>query len=254
MKIEELEPGIEELIQRLVPDLMNWQGATADEIEKIEKIVRKIAGHDLPKFYRWFLMRMGHSMGKFSEYDMDYSASKVIAWYDREWEDDGSKFFKIGHSSDELMPLHMYYDFNYPARDDARLSRRLAEGGEDYKASETFREFLARKAAYIHVYRFPVQCIGTLRSDKDILLQLDPVMDGLGFKKPTIPTGPRCGIYVGSQATIVIRGSLDWGTEICGFGMGGVDENILRNILGTIETDTDFTLKVEDDPRRLRNS
>lgn len=251
MKIEELEPGMDELLQRLIPDLMDWQGATADEVEKIARIVRKITGHDLPKFYRWFLMRMGHSMGKFSYDDMDYSAPTVISWYDEDFEDDGSKFFKIGHTSESELALHMYYDFNYPERDDARVTVRHAEGGEDYKQFETFRERLATTAAQIHAIRFPVFCTGTLVDAADILPQLDPVLDSLGFKKPNIQTGPRCGLYEGRQATMVTTGSMDLGLESCGFGLGGIDANILRNILGTIETETAFSLVVEDDPRRL---
>lgn len=252
MKIEELEPGMDELIQRLVPDLMNWQGSTAYEIEKIEKIVRKISGHDIPKFYRWFLMRMGQNMGEFSFHAMDYSAATILSSYNEDL-DDGTKFFKIGHTSELELDLHMYYDFNNPARDDARVTMRQAEGGEDYKQYETFREMLATKAAHINVSRFPVGCIGVLQSDNDILLQLDPVMDGLGFKKSAIPAGPRCGIYEGNQSTLVTTGSLDFGTESCGLVMGSVDGNILRNILGTIETGTDFILEVENDPRQLRN-
>jgi len=253
MKVEELEPGMDELFQRLIPDLMNWQGATADEIEKIEQIVRKISGHDLTKFYRWFLVRMGHSMGKFSYYDMDYSAPTVISWYGEDFEDDGSKFFKIGHTSEPELELHMYYDFNYPERDDARVTMRQAEGGEDYRQFETFREMLATKAAQIHAVEFPVFCTGTIVDD-DILPQLDPVMDSLGFNKPNIPTGPRCGLYEGSQATMVTISSMDFGLKSCGFGLGGIDANILRNILGTIATETDFILDVKNDPRRISDS
>lgn len=250
--IEELEPGMDELFQRLIPDLMDWQGATADEIETIERIVRKISGDGMPKFYRWFLMRMGQSMGRFSDPDMDYSAPAVVSWYSNDFEDDGSKFFKIGHTSEPELELHMYYDFNYPARDDARVTMRQAEGGEDYKQYETFREMLAAKAVSIHAVRFPVLCTGTMLNDNDILSQLDPLMDSLGFKKPAIPTGPRCRMYEGSQAIMFTKGSLDFGTESCGFMLGGIDANILRNVLGTIATETEFILEVKDDPRQLK--
>jgi hypothetical protein len=250
--IEELEPGMDELFQRLIPDLMDWQGATADEIETIDQIVREISGAGMPKFYRWFLMRMGHSMGKFGYHDMDYSVATILSWYNGNFEDDGSKFFKIGHTSEPELELHMYYDFNYPARDDARVTMRQAEGGEDYRDFETFREMLATKAVSIHAGRFPVFCTGTMLSDNDILSQLDPVMDSLGFKKPAIPTGPRCGLYEGRQAIMVTTSSLDLGTESCGFMLGGNDANSVRNVLGTITTETEFTLNVKNDPRQLK--
>jgi len=252
MLVEELEPEMDELFQRLIPDLMNWQVATTDEIEKIEQIVKKISGNELPKFYRWFLMRMGQSMGGFSYHDMDYSAATVLSWYGDSFEDDGSKFFKIGHSSEPELELHMYYDFNYPARDDARVTMRQAEGGEDYKQFETFREMIATKAASIHAVKFPVFCNGTILSDDDILPQLDPILESLGFKKPEIATGPRCGLYEGLLATMVTTGSMDIGLNSCGFVLGGSDANILRNILATIATETNFILNVKNDPRRLR--
>ena len=231
---------------------MDWQGATTDEIEMIEQIVRKISGDGMPKFYRWFLMRMGHSMGKFSYPDMDHSASAVISWYGNGFEDDGSMFFKIGHSSEELMRLHMYYDFNYPARDDARVTMRDAEGGDDYKRYETFREMLAVKAAHVNALRRPDFCTGTLQGNDAVLPQLDPVMNRLSFTKPNIPTGSRCGLYEGSQAIMITTGSIGLGIKTCGFVLGGSDSIVLRNILGTIETATDLTLRVKDDPRQLK--
>jgi len=254
MLAEELEPGMDELFKRLIPDFMNWQGATPDEINKVNQIIKKISGNDMPKFYRWFLIRMGKSMGKFSYRDMDYSLASVLSWYGEGFEYDGSKLFKIGHTSEPELELHMYYDFNYPARDDARVTMRRADGGEDYKEFETFREMLATKAAQIHAVRFPVFCTGTMLNENDILPLLDPLMDRLGLKKPDIPTGLRCGLYAGSQATIVTTGTLDLGAESCGFVLGGIDASSLRTVLGAIETETSFILKVKDDPRRLRDS
>jgi len=243
---------MDELFRRLIPDLMDWQGATVDEIEKIEQIVREISGDDMPKFYRWFLMRMGHSMGRFSYSDMDYSAPTIISWYGNDFEDDGSKCFKIGHTSEPELELHMYYDFNYPARDDARVTMRQAEGGEDYRQFETFREMLATRAGAIRARRFPVFCTGTMLNENNILTQLDPVMDSLGFKKSAIPTGPRCELYEGRQVIMVVSSSLDLETDSCGFMLGGIDANIVRNVLGAIATETEFTLDVKNDPRQLK--
>lgn len=255
MKIEELEPEMEKLFHILIPDYMNWQGATKSQIDKIEQIVRKISGHGLPKFYRWFLMRMGRSMGNFSYPDLDHSASTVISWYEKEWEDDGSKFFRIGESSDE-MELHMYYDLNYPARDDARVVTRHPEGGDDFKYSETFRELLASDAAQINALSCPENCVGVLGDEEgeDILPQIDPVLDSLGLKKLIFPTGSRVGIYKSDEATMLISTSLDSDTSSGGLTLGGRDGNILRKILGTIEADTGFDLDIEDDPRRIQDS
>jgi len=54
------EASLEALLVRLLPGLaQQWQGAPGSEIDRIEAI----AGRQLPPFYRWFLARMGRSMG-----------------------------------------------------------------------------------------------------------------------------------------------------------------------------------------------
>ncbi|MCX4242315.1 hypothetical protein [Paraliomyxa miuraensis] len=69
---------MEALLLRLVPDLeRQWEGATQDEIDRIEAI----AGRPLPPFYCWFLIRMGHSMGSIAYPRLDFSAPKVLSCY-----------------------------------------------------------------------------------------------------------------------------------------------------------------------------
>lgn len=252
MKVEDIEPEMEALFRRLIPDYMNWDGATEEEIKKIEKIVRKISGHDLPRFYRWFLMRMGHSMSDFGDDELDRSVSEIISWYDGNWLDDGTKFFKIGDGTDEL-ELHMYYDFNHRARDDARVVKRHAEGGDVYNFGETFRELLASDAAQINAMSFPEYCSGALldETSSDILPQLNPIMDSLGFERIPFPKGPRVEIYVSDKATMLFSTTLDTGTNAGAFTLGGVDRDCLCKILGTIAAETDFIFDVPDDPRNL---
>ena len=61
---EATEPGIEELLTKLIPGAFEQMtGSTDDEIAAVEHL----AGHALPKFYQWFLARMGRSMGPFSD-------------------------------------------------------------------------------------------------------------------------------------------------------------------------------------------
>lgn len=254
MLIDELEPETDSAFQMLVPDLMNWQGASEEEIEKIAEIVKRISGANMPKFYHWFLARMGRNMGDFSYKHMDYSTPTILAWYNDVHEEDNEKFFKIGHSSDPEMELHMFYDFNHPARDDARVAMRQEEEYEAYNRFETFREMLATKVFSIHAVRRPVFCSGTMLDESDILPQLDSVLESLGFKKSDIPTGPRCGLYESAHATLHTTGSLDLGLTSCGFGLGGNDENILRHILGTIANDTSIKLDVQNDPRQLNKN
>lgn len=266
MRIEELEPEIDALLQRLAPNITHeWEGATKEEIDQIEKIVREVSGEDLPKFYRWFLMRMGKSMGPLSTPGMDYSASTVISCYtekknkgnNNNEEDD--KLLLIGYCTDEALPLNMYYDFEYPARNDARVTKRASDGGDDFRQFETFREMLAWNTMLTFcVEKFPELNKGTLYDDSgdNIFLKFDPLMVSLGFTKLSIPTGPFCGLYEGSQAAMVTLDLIDFDVDESdgfAFTLGGIDRDSLRKILGTIAAETDFVLDVQNDPRRLRD-
>ncbi|MEE9356152.1 MAG: hypothetical protein V3U75_11235 [Methylococcaceae bacterium] len=260
MKNEELEPEMDALIQRLEPDITSeWRGATEDEIDQIEKIVKNISGKGLPKFYRWFLMRMGHSMGQLSIPDMDYSASTVISYYKGgdEVEDEDAKFLLIGHSSEGRLRLNMYYDLGHLARDDARVTKRAGDGGDDFKQFETFREMIAWRTMLFHcVEKFAKTCEGTLYDDsgENIFLKFGPLMTRLGFTKSPVPTGPFCGLYEGSEAAMVTLDLIDFDTDESdgfAFTLGGMDANCLRRILGEIATVEDFVLEVDDDPHRL---
>ena len=263
VKIEDLEPEMEALLQRLVPNIVNeWEGANKQEIQQIEKIVREVSGEDLPKFYRWFLMRMGQSMGPLRTPGMDYSALTFISKYNEDknkskYEED-SKFLLIGHCSEEVLPLNMYYDFRYPARDDARVTKRAGDGGDDFPQFETFREMIAWNTMLtFRVEKFPESCEGTLHDDsgENVFLKFAPVMSSLGFTKPSVSTGPLCGLYESGEAAMVTLDMIDFEEdESDGFAfiLGGRDQNVLRTILGTIATETDLILDVKDDPRQLK--
>ncbi len=256
MRVEDLEPGIDAFVQRLVPNIAKeWKGATEDEIGQIEQIIKEVSGSDMPKFYRWFLMRMGHSMGRLSIPGMDYTAPTVISHYKTNpKEHDGeTKILLIGHCSEGDFPLNVYYDFDHPARDDARITRRDEEGGQDFIAFETFREMIGWHTMLKHsVEKFPAMCDGTLsdHSGGNVFKKFDPVMASLGFKNPAIPTGPFCGMYEGSEAAMVTLGAMEFEDEEpdgFAFTLGGVDAPCLRRILGEIATKTDLVLKVEDE-------
>jgi hypothetical protein len=54
-----LEPEMESLLLRHVPKLdSQWEGASEDDIRAIEEL----AGQPLPRFYQWFLSRMGATL------------------------------------------------------------------------------------------------------------------------------------------------------------------------------------------------
>lgn len=244
MRAQDLEPEMEELLLRLVPDLAtHWEGATEDEIEQIERI----AARPLPRFYRWFLMRMGRSMGPISYPSLDFSASKVIDYYAKELSRPSPRFLMIGHESDEVMPLHLLYDFEHPARDDARVVKGHIMCETSLAQYETFREMIAWGKFWTwRVEKFPQRCTGSfVNRGGDVISLLDPVMKSLGFKTP-IPTGSCCALYDATHAAMVSDTTPGDDTEYHGFSLGGSDAGRLRRILGEIATESSLELKVDE--------
>ena len=261
MTVNELEPELDELLQRLIPNITNeWKGAESEEIDLIERMIKKVSGQEMPKFYRWFLMRMGQSMGSLETPGLDYSASTVISLNEDEvHNNDEDQFFLIAHSTDEVLPLNMYYDLEYPIRNCARVTKRASDGGDDFKQFETFREMIAWNSMLtFRVEKFPHLCKGTLYDERgeNVFLKFDPVMTSLGFEKSSIPTGSLCGLYDSKESAMVTLDSIDFGSEISdgfAFTLGG-EARTLRAILGRIDAETDLILDVKNDPRQLRDA
>jgi len=240
--VEEMEPEIEDLLLRIAPSLPNdWQGASSEEIDKIETI----AGRPLPKFYLWFLSRMGRSMGPLTYPTLDFTAPRVLSCYADELFPPHPRFLMIGHESDEVMPAHLLYDFDHPARDDARIVSMEHIDGVVRNQFETFREMIGwGKFLSYRVNRFPHRCTGAFVDDEgDVLSRLDPLMESLGFTAP-IPTGACCALYDSTQTGMV--SSCAPGDEPClhFFVLGGHDVGSLRRTLGAIRNETGLGVEI----------
>lgn len=245
MPTQGLEPEMEDFLLRVVPGLAEqWRGSTPEEIGQIEVL----AGRPLPPFYRWFLSRMGQSMGPLTYQRLDLSARRVLTSYAEELIVPHSRFLFIGHDSDERMPLHLFYDLDSPERADARVTRRYAEGGERYEQFETFRELLAYGALLnFRIGKLPQVCKALIRgNDPDILSHLDPVMDSLGFTRP-VPTGPCCGLYERHDAAMVCnKVPRNRPEAVMVFKLAGNDPGTLRRIMGEISTASSLKIKVSE--------
>ncbi|PRP93716.1 SMI1/KNR4 family protein [Enhygromyxa salina] len=249
MRPQDLEPELDELLLRIVPDLgSQWRGATEHEIDQIEQI----AGRPLPRFYRWFLMRMGHDMGPIEYRSMIFSAPTVLQCYAERLFVPHPRFLMIAYETDEMMPLHLLYDFNFPARDDARVIKGHALGGEGHPQFETFREMFAWGEVGARSVESRAQKIVCSLSDPggDVLAHLDPVMKSLGFEAP-ISTGPRCGVYHRADAGLVsfatvTRPSNGPGACYHIFHLGANDHARIRQILGEIVAETPLELEIEE--------
>lgn len=242
---------MEELLLRVVPGLAEqWQGAPPDTIARIERI----AGRPLPPFYRWFLTRMGQSMGPLAYPTHDFSAQRVLSCYDRKLVVPHPRFLLIGHDSEKIMPLHVFYDFDATAREDALVtSREDLEGGLHDKF-ETLREMLAWGALFrFRFSKMPQKCEGTFCEDHpDLLSLVDPVMSSLGFTKP-ISTGPFCGLYERPDAVMLCQGTPRQGFDnVRTFMFGGSNAGALRKMLGKLATETSLEVEVNEWTPALR--
>lgn len=239
------ESELETLLLRIVPEFAaQWQGVTPGEIEQIEQL----AGRPLPPFYRWFLSRMGKSMGRLAYRILDFSAQRVVACYAEKLVAPDPQFLFIGYNSDEVMPLHAFYDLEAPARADALVTVRDALGNERHDRFETLREMLAWGAfLQFRVGTMPQQCEGTITGEHPGLLsRLDPVMSSLGFTQP-VPTGPYCRLYERPDAAMVCSSppsAACEGSQV--FTLGGGDAGTLRRILGEIATDSSLEIEVDE--------
>jgi hypothetical protein len=239
-----VEAAMEELLLRVVPGLKEqWKGATPDEIARIERI----AGRPLPPFYRWFLSRMGQSMGPLAYPRLDFSAQRVLERYAEEWVEPHPRLLLIAHDSKEMMPMSLFYDLDDAARGDALVAAKEEGANENdlYERFETLREMLAWGAlSEFRLGTMPQRCGGTFSGDQpDILSLVEPVMSSLGFKQP-ISTGPYCGLYERADAAMICKGMPRHGfDEARSFSLGGSDAGVLRKILGEIATAS--SLKVE---------
>lgn len=226
------EAALERLLLRIVPGLpQGWRGASDAEIARLETI----AGRPLPGCYRWFLSRMGQSMGAMAYPTVDFSAQAVLNAYERGAIEPDRRFLLIGHEHDELMPLHYFYDLDSPARDDALVVRMLSPRDESHEQFETLREMLAWGELWAQrVERAPQHCRGRLRCEAGALLgELAPRLHGLGFEAP-IATGEHCGLFEREDATLLCTGSPDEAPSSQTFCLGGRSASALGQLLGDI--------------------
>ena len=244
---QEIEAVMEAFLLRVVPGLAEqWKGATPDEIARIEEI----AGRPLPPFYRWFLSRMGKSMGALAYPTLDFSAQRVLDCYAKGWVEPHPRLLMIAHDSHGMMPMPHFYDLDAPARGDAMVASKEEGADEDdlYEKFETLREMLAWGAlSQFRLDKAPQTCNGTFHGDHPNLLALiEPVMSRLGFTQP-IPTGPYCGLYERDDAAMICKGmprhDLD---KVRSFEFGGTSEGVLRKVLGEISAASSLKIKIDE--------
>jgi hypothetical protein len=192
--VEALEPELEALLRRAVPDdARAFEGASADEVRRLEEI----AGEPLPPCYLWFLRRMGRDMDGLAHRWVDFCAPAVLAAHDDDPHLPAPRRLRIAVRVDDIVPASVDYHLDEPARDDARVLGAL----HDF---ETLRELLAWRALWWR-YAAPSvpRCFGWFtHQDPAALTLLASVMPRLGFTAP-VATGTRCALYEADDAVLL---------------------------------------------------
>jgi hypothetical protein len=231
MHARELEPELERLLLRVVPDLdKRWRGADDHEIEHIEQL----AGGPLPRCYKWFLARMGHDMGPLAFDSLDFSVAAVLRAR-------AEKLFAephlllIAYETNEAMPLHMLYDLSIRSLDDALVTKRHMRGGAFHPQFDGLRELLGWGAlSKWRVGTSEQQCVGLLADeDGEVVSRLVPVMTSLGFTSPFV-TGEHCSLFERADATLITSAIPNEPATRHIFRIGGRDRGVLRSVLGEI--------------------
>ena len=241
----DLEPEMELMLGRLIPDFTSQvKGATPDEIEAIERL----AGGPLPRFYQWFLWRMGRSMGPLTYRSLDFSAQRILAAYDDGTFKPDPHLLVIGYETDPIYPVHIAYDLEHRTRDDARVTRSTDEPLPEDQSFETFREMLAYGELLRTRVSRQAQRVEIVLGDKSargVAAQLAPVMASLGFTSP-IATGEYCSLFEREDATLIGFTNLGAGPSMQATSLGARGEAEIRRLLGTIATETGLQIDVDD--------
>lgn len=239
------EQEIERLIARLTPDAHHeFIGATPEDIAAIEAN----AGRPLPPFYLWFLRRMGRYMGTLGYATIDLSVERVLLCYREEFEEPDPRYLLIGYQCDPVVPMHIWYDLDRPARDDALVVSRAIGDDLIQRDFETLREMLAYK--FMFNYRLPqlrARCRGEFVADgPGVRARLEQAIELLKFEQP-VPTGPYCGLFDRSDAAMLCHLSPDGGEDdVLFFNLGADSPGKMRRILGIITAETGLDVEIDD--------
>jgi len=242
---EEIKRKSEELFLGLVPGLADrWEGASEGQVAELERL----AGRALPGFYRWFLNRMGKSVGGLQFRSLDFSVERILSCYADGLVTPDDRFLMIGFETDDVMPLHLFYDFDYPTDDDARVVSMGFDGELLYEQFDTFREMLVwGQFGAWRINRLPQSCVGLFERQSDQgLNDLDRAMQRLGFLKP-VPMGSNCAVYerpdAGMSAMATVR---EPPSPYVFFRVGANDVGTIRRILGELGNEMSVELKIKE--------
>jgi hypothetical protein len=233
-----LEPELEALFLRWVPDMgSRWRSAFEQDIEAIERI----AGGELPRCYRWLLLRLGQGWEKIGFGTLDFSARTIVEGHARGRFPHHEGMMCIANSTAEWQPQLRYYDLAHPAKEDAPVFVAGPEEADFEPEFQTLRELIASAVFDNHRLRpMPFRCEGLLvaEDEGDALEVLAPLFEELGFRAP-VPCGPLCLLYDDETHAFSSYRSPTWSVPyVLPFNLGGPSMATLRKLLGVVTTST----------------
>jgi len=239
-----LEPAMDALFERLVPGFAKaCRGASDEQIAALEALAQR----PLPRFYRWFLSRVGVDMGPLEMRSLDFSVDRVKWCYASRLVKADGRLLLVAYATDPASPFHLYYDLERPARDDALLVKRHEFGKRLIGHFETLQEMLVWGLfSTERVTESPRWCAGIIADEEgEVVAKLAPVMERLGFTQPIV-TGPYCGIFEREGVTLITEAELGDPPLRHGFELGGPDTTTLRHILGAMADQAALRVKVDE--------
>jgi hypothetical protein len=155
----------------------------------------------------------------------------------------------IGFETDDVMPLHMFYDFDFSSPDDARITRRHAQGGPLHDQFDSLCEMIAwGKFNVFRIKKLPQYCYGSFRGESGkVVTELSPLVETLGFIKPVSLRGPNCAIYERDDAALSVSATPRVPPDdLFFFRFGAMDAGIIRRLLGTIADRSSLEIKIKE--------
>lgn len=206
----DLEPELNAWLAKLLPELdQHVQPATPSDTAAMERY----AGRPLPRFYRWFLARMGRDNAPFALRTMELRVGRILQAYEDGTFHRDPRFLFVGYETNTEVQEHFVYDLDHPARDDARLATMATYDEEpDWPVGyETFREFFVESIFYQYVLAEKEQQVAFIietEDDDTVTRHLDPFFTSMGLTSP-IATGPYARFYEGERQAAIASASLD---------------------------------------------
>ncbi len=234
----DLEPELEALFLQWVPGMgSRWRSASEHDIAAIEGL----AGGELPRCYRWLLLRLGEGFDEIGFGSLDFSARTIVDGHTRGMFPRREGMICIANDTAPEQPQLRYYDLAHPAKNDAPVFRMRVEEDRVAPEYQTLRELLASAVFKNHRLRpMPSRCTGLIvaEGDGDALDVLAPFFEEHGFRVP-VPCGPLCLLYDDGTLAFSSYRSPAWPTpDVLPFHLGGPSEGALRKFLGLVSTST----------------